>query len=1275
MKHVSLRIKFLVLIILITSIPLILVGMSTYTTAQSTITEALVEKAYSKVRNNADNLSGWLNAMRSEIEGMSRVDIIRHGTDEERKAYLHIEASRAPSPYTMLAYASLYDTLEMPNGAKVGPWNKPWQDESRVGQATLTDPFVSLYSTHPYILIQVPVYGQDDAMIGAVYAAIDTKKMYEQYLNFRVGLSDEVIMYNAQGNLLYHPDMDYELKANLNTPELSYSKIAVQMLDNQRGYTEVKADNHQYMVFYSDVGLTHWKIGLRVAMNEFDQPLTSLFWQTVGAILLAEVVMTLLLWQLMNRLVIRIKRVLAVTEAASAGQFDTMPVPDDGGDEISQLSQSVNDMTVHLREMFDRLEAIINQNEYSIIGVDEEYRITYFNKAAERMLGYRAEEVLHQATPLLYMDPDNLREAAEALSLELGRTMPLDVTLLRELRRNQVSYEREWVLVHKDGTRIPVMHSSSAIRDRDGNTVGVVGISRDITKQKQEESIRNRLLAVLESAHDLIATFDQDCRLVYLNPAGRAMLGLEHETDLESALHDEVPASLEEALLSGMDYAQAHGYHESVAHLHTLDSRIIHVSKIIVTHEAAGEIFYSCIARDITETTRVYEELGIAKREAEEANQAKTVFLARMSHEIRTPLAGIIGLTRLLQKTELTPLQRDYADKTHSASEALLRIINDILDFSKVEAGKVELNAVSFNLEELLQKLGDILSVFVGGKEQFEFLIDLPRRLPAALIGDPLRLEQVLLNLCGNAVKFTNRGHVLLRIELPASESDGDVAVRFIIEDTGIGISQEQQSRLFESFSQGNAGTQRKYGGSGLGLVIAKSLVEMMGGAITFESVKGEGSRFEFTLNFAIQSSATSEAYQIGEYAVWVVEDYPLAQEHSSAMLEEMGLLPIVLPSWRLAFDRLKRAGIGALPDAVVLDFEMPDMYDDDTWHSFHAEAVAAGVSTVALTTTFGREELLKLPAEDRPDAILVKPVTRLTLYRALLPILKLHGNVWEAQEEPASEEREVVLPKGNILLAEDNAINQLVAVEQLREWGFTVEVAETGHEVLNKLEQRRWDLILMDIHMPEMDGDEAAAIIRTDARFDDLPIIALTANVIRQDHERYLQIGMNDVLTKPLQTDKMLHTVLKWIKPKEQEAAYHEAAAALETRPIAESEEAIALPTVPGIDMSAALARVSGKREILRHMLNVFVTDSGLFEQRFAEAIAERDYATARRLAHTLKGVAGNLSAAELAALADQLETLLKLPAEQIDLKEVHSTAACVYLVLKPMLAALSAK
>lgn len=1281
MRTMSLRTKVLALAVLITFIPLSIVGIGNYQTAKQTIMEGLINNAYTKVQNSASNLSAWIDARRAEVEVMSRTDQVRSGTEFEREVYFRTETLRKGSEFYTIGFADLEGNVKLSNGKRIQIGDQHWFHNAIKGKTVITDPFISEFSSDKIFVIQTPVYSGSRQVIGIVDAAILTDKLYEQYLSFHVGESDKVFVYTEDGSIASHLTGEVMSGSSILSSELPFAEVATDMLTLSHGYNSLENERGRSLVFYSKVEGTSWHIALHVPLQEIEQPLNALLWRTALSILIAEGIMILLLYIFTDRFVIRIKRILHVTEAASAGDFNVNSVSEEGGDEISQLSHSVNMMKLHLRDMFGRMESIINQNQYAFIVLDDKYRVTYFSKAAEAMLGYKAEEVVHKATGVLFIDPEDLRAEAARLSERLGREVAPDESVFQALRGERFSYEREWMYVRKDGSRFPVSHSSNGIRDSEGRFIGVAGIARDITEQKQAEKTRNQQLEVMEAALDLIASFDEQGLLWYLNPAGRKLLGIDPLS--EDSPNELVSRQTVSELLEGIAGARKLGYQESEALLRTVQGDVVHVSKILVAHrdELTGETFYSCIARDITEQKRVQSELVQAKRAADEANMAKSRFLARMSHEIRTPLAGIIGLTSLLQKTELNDLQQDYLNKTRASSEALLGIINDILDFSKVEAGRIELNEVAFDPEQLIHKLANMLGVFVGGKEQFEFIVETPDKLPSALIGDPLRVEQVLLNLCINAIKFTERGHVRLKLELLDEASTDAISIRFTVEDTGIGMTKEGLDKLFKPFTQVGIETNRRYGGTGLGLVIVQSLIEMMGGVITVESRQEEGSTFTFTLRFAIASPAQERRYRIGQddgFAIWIVEDYAMMSDFLCAELESMGLSPIVHSSWRASYERLERVGIGALPDAVLLDFEMKDMFGEQTWRAYHETAKLAGVRTIAMTTAYGREELLKLSESQLPDAILVKPIDRISLHQAMLTTLEQQtSQVGVAAIEPVIAAESVKLRRGHILLGEDNKINQLVAMEQLREWGYTVDVAETGTEVLRKLEQNQWDLILMDIHMPEMDGDEATRLIRMDSKYDRLPIIALTANIIREDHDRYIQIGMNDVLTKPIQPERMLQVITKWLSV----GGEHRLGTGKETeaakaayKPLLAHEQGFPL-IVPGMDIEAALRRVNGKRDILNHMLKLFVRDYATFDIQLEQSLAGGDYQLARRLTHTLKGVASNLSAAELAAMATELEALLKAPEDSMDAAAMRTAIANIRNVLIPMIRALDNK
>ncbi|GGG06764.1 response regulator [Paenibacillus abyssi] len=1244
MKALSLRSKMLLLVLLVTVIPLTFVGIANYQAARTTIMDTLVQNAGDRIANSAYGFSSWLDARLAEVQVMSRTDKVRFGTDEERLDYFNREMRRAGQAFAAIGFADSDGKLSLGMNETIDITSHLSFNRVMNGGVVVTNPFRSSLSGEIIFLIQVPVYGSEDQVIGSINASILSETAFRQFSRIQADSSDVLQLITSEGEVIYHPDPSYIFQSNIKDDNNPLQSISDSLLSSSTGVIELGGERSA-LVFHTAIEGTPWRMILVKPYDEITQPLSVLLWRTVFFIVVAELLIAGLIISLFNRVISRISRILSVTEKVSAGEFIAEPIPAETEDEIDQLNRSVNGMIEHLRELFGRLDAIINQNGFAFIALDEHYRVVYFSKTAERMLGYQAEEVIHHATLLTFIDPEEIREAASQLSERLGRVVPADLSVLIELRNEQFSYDKEWTFIRKDGTRVPVAYSSNGLRDRNGKFNGVVGIARDITRLKHSEKARDRLLEILEAAKDMIASVDESGKLIYLNPAGRAMIGLEEDGFKPGKVqHPLLSAPLHE----GMEQASKQGYWETETSFVSRSGQVIYVSQIIVVHRnvKTGEVFYSVIARDISEQKRVQQEMEQAKREAEEANQAKSHFLARMSHEIRTPLNGIIGLTGLMQKTQLNELQRDYIGKVGASSEALLHIINDILDFSKIEAGKLELEEAAFVPDDLLLKLCDTMSVYLSGKEDIEFMVQSPDRMPTLLIGDAYRIHQVLLNLCVNAVKFTEKGIVTLSIET-VDYAGAEVSVRFCITDTGIGIATDQLGRLFEPFTQADGTSSRKYGGTGLGLMIVKSLIEQMGGKLEVESSPGQGSRFSFTLCLAkspnSENQSVVQTLELHEgLSAWVIEDHEMMRSHLCDRLESMAVQPTGLDNWKSAIQLLLNPSSeqdNELPNFALVDMEMPDMFGHHTWLEFHRGARQRDVMTIVMTTAYGRDEMLKMAAEERPDAILLKPISRAGLYRALIVLLEgNHDRAREAAE--ASAEAESLKPKGKLLLAEDNRINQLVTVEILRQYGYEIEVAENGLEALRRLSEERPDAILMDIHMPEMDGIELTQRIRAQEIYADLPIIALTANVIQKDHDHYLEIGMNDVITKPIHEERLVAVLRKWV---DKAGEVHDQTEAARNSTLGSKSEAAAGAVRLGYDRGKVLERLNGKEVILEHVLSLFLRDYQNYPAQIRSALEAGDVGTAVRLAHTLKGVAGNLCADELAEASEKLEHTLK--------------------------------
>jgi len=1250
LKKVSLRTKGLILIVLISFFPLLIAGVGNYSAVKDAMLKSEIEKTSSMQNKRANELASWMAIRKAEVVVMSRTEVVRFGTDEERLHYFGRELVRGGFIYHSIGYVDESGISLRTDGMRRDMSMESFFQEAITGQVVITDPFKPSFSDATQSFIVVPVYGATNELKGVVYASIVMATL-RPFIEFT---GDETIirLFNDEGGIIYSSDDQEIISKGLFHEQSSLSPIAETMLGSYEGFSKISIAGRSYAVFHTKVSETPWRFALQEPMSKLEEEVKPIFWRIFTTIAVSEAIIVIFFFLYFERIVKRLERILGVTEQAAAGSFEAEHLEVEPYDEIGQLGHSVNGMMEHLQEMFDRLEAIINQNQYAFIVLDDQYKVSYLNKTAEEMLGYKTSELAGSATPLLFMDLDEIRLEAEKLTEQLGRTIQPGLEVFKELRSASFSYEREWTFIHKNGTRIPTLHSSNGLRDRNGRFSGVVGMVLDISDRKHVEKARNRLLDIVESAKDLIASVSSSGKLVYMNGAGREMLGLQSNGDEVHMVEEYSHPEMYSELVRGAALAREFGYWESDAQLLKRNGEPLHVSMVIVPHkdEDTGELFFSCIARDISEQKMVQEKLVRATLEAEEANQAKSRFLALMSHEIRTPLNGIIGLTQLMRKTGLSSSQKDYMDKMNTSSETLLRIINDILDYSKIEAGKVDIERQPFQPEELMHRITDQLSVFMGGKEQFEFIIDTPEELPQTIIGDALRLEQVLLNLCMNAIKFTNRGKVRLKLEI-VEQTDKGISVKFIISDTGIGMSEAQVQKLFKPFTQADGSTTRKFGGTGLGLVISKSFVELMGGKLKVSSKALVGSEFYFTLPFTVIHKYTETRLQVHqdllEQPVWIVEDDDEMREHWSDIVESFGLTPIPFHSWKMARDRLRRIGAGALPKLIVLDMEMPDMYGAETWLEFHRDAELAGVKTIAMTTSYGRDEMMQLPAEQRPVTLLIKPIMRTAILRAIESVLdhkSTDGKEQEIESLVATIQQNVTNTR--ILLAEDNKINQLVAIEILKERGYEVGLAENGEEVLNKLGEERWDLILMDIHMPVMDGSEAVRIIRTQAQYDHIPIIAVTANVLRNDHERYLKLGMNDVVTKPISSERMHNVISYWLKE----------VCSSNTQPVAKSgliERSRALepantdllPSIDGMDVESALARVNGKLPILLHMMEQFMLDYDSFADQLRMMIKQSELTIVKRMAHTLKGAAGYLSAYELLEAACEVERIVKLP------------------------------
>jgi CheY-like chemotaxis protein len=599
-------------------------------------------------------------------------------------------------------------------------------------------------------------------------------------------------------------------------------------------------------------------------------------------------------------------------------------------------------------------------------------------------------------------------------------------------------------------------------------------------------------------------------------------------------------------------------------------------------------------------------------------------------------------LTHLALKTELTAKQCDYLTKTKVAAQALLGIINDILDFSKIEAGKLEVESTEFRLEQVLEDLSSVVSQKVQDKN-LEFLIASPNDLPPNLIGDPLRLGQILINLVNNAIKFTDRGEVVVAV---AAEEQlaGRLKIRFSIRDTGIGMTPEQAARLFQAFSQADSSTTRKYGGTGLGLSISKRLVEAMGGEIWIDSTYGAGSTFFFTAWLGIGSSQPERKRlvpDLSDIRALIVDDNPSAREITSEVLKAFAFRVGSVSSGEEAIRELSDADTHDPYQIVMMDWHMPGLDGLEVSHIIKQGGLLKHIPKIIMVTGFGREDIRTQAEQTGIEGFLLKPVSPSLLYDTLVDLFGIAG----IEDQRCRERKDAGAPPDatgiRVLLVEDNEMNQQVATELLVNAGAIVTVANHGGEAVKILtdgnQALAFDVVFMDLQMPEMDGFTATRLLRKIPRLRELPIIAMTAHALVEERQRCLDAGMSDHVSKPIDPDHLLSTLIRWAKPRPEQALDSQASFS----PVKASDDVV-LPEIAGIALADGLKRVAGNKRLYRDLLGQFAAKQGNAAAQISTALEKGDHALAERIAHTVKGVAGNIGVTEVQSAAQKLEKAL---------------------------------
>lgn len=1225
MKHWSLKTKGLVYIVLVALLPLVISGIYVYESIKNDVIQMKVDKIELQQEAKDYMITTSIASIINDLKMLASSEVSMNPSTNLNQL-LKSKLNLMDSSYISLGFINNSNNIQY--YARDSKHQEFYFKTAPQEVQVIIDGSIADERGNVISYVSVPVFDKSNSFIGALFSSFYFPPNYYQNHDYTLSMEDTYI-YTTEGQVIFHPNLvSYTIEKASEYDEL-IKKYIEQLGTEQVSSKIINYSFNNYVMVHRIVNEDKWMMVDIIPMSEIKKETFPNFVRIFGSIFISIAIVSFVFYAYFNSITRRLFEIVKVTKQGANGSFNVKHLDGSIKDEIGILSHSINGMMNRLEIMFSRLDAVINQNQSPVMVLDEFYRFSYLNKAAEEMLGVSSETVIGKFTPISFMDFEEVANRAKRFSEEVGHPIPPGPELFLELRRKYANYDMEFTIVSSNGERIPVYDRSSVIRDKSGKMLGIVSILQDLSKQREVEQARNRLQEIVESARDLIASVDRHSNIIYINEAGKRMLGIQ---DNEATnLADCLPDDIHKMLIESSQKARNEGYFEMESQFINRLGERINASISIVTHmdTFTGELIYSCIARDLTELLDTQEKLVEATELAEKAAAAKGTFLALMSHEIRTPLNGIIGLSQLLEKTKLDQLQREYTEKIKSSSDTLLHIVNDILDFSKLEVSKIELEQRLFNIHNVIEHVSLQVSHYLGGKDHFEFKIVLDDKLPRLLVGDSLRLEQILNNLCVNAVKFTPQGTVKLELKVEHI-TDKNVKVKIAVTDTGIGMSEQQMNKLFIPFTQADSSTTRQFGGTGLGLVIAQNFVKLMGGEIKVESALNVGSTFSFIIDFNYpEQLEQSLAMKFPEniYFAWVIEDNKEMMEYWIELLAKQKVAAISMNSWKDGYYRLCRLGKGFVPSVIILDMEMPDMYGIDTWLSFKAEADKLNIPIVILTTTFGHEELAMLDEAAQPKYVITKPVQPYQLKKTIFELLskKDRPEIIEASTNSLVNQSLINMSdnkKYSILVAEDNKINQLVADEMLKLANVNVTIVNNGLEAIKVLNEQQFDLILMDIHMPMMDGIEATKQIRANTKYDHIPIIAVTANIVSSDHQQYKQIGMQHIITKPLEILTLNYVLNEYLYGEKIKV---------------EKEKLV--ETSSTIQVEQALERLNGKVNIYRHMLEQFKIDYNNFAESLVQNVEVGNLKAVQRMLHTLKGASSYLGATQLNKIAARLE------------------------------------